>query len=94
MIPDTLSASSEAAILSRVIKPDQPFPAAAARSILRLDFEQRDRERMHELAVKNQDDALTAEERTELQSYLHVGLLLDLLRAKACRSLKDGSLPH
>ncbi len=43
---------------------------------------------MHDLAAKNQADALTPAEEAELRGYLHVGLFLDLLHAKARRSLR------
>lgn len=43
---------------------------------------------MHELAVKNQDDALTPAEKDELESYLRVSYFLDLMHAKARTSLK------
>jgi hypothetical protein len=81
--------NSEAAILSRVIQPDHDgLPAAAARAFLKLEFTADDRRRMHELVVKNQDGDLTATERCELDDYLRVGRLLDLLAAKARLSLK------
>jgi hypothetical protein len=81
--------TNEAAILNRVIKPgENTLSPAGARAILKLDFEESDRERMHELAVKNQEGKLTAQEQAELQGYLHVGLLLDLMRSKARLSLK------
>ena len=44
--------------------------------------------RMHELAEKNQADELTPAEEIELQSYLKVGLFLDLIHARARRSLQ------
>ncbi len=78
----------EAAILARVLRPEQDdLPAAAARALLRLSFDQHDRDRMHELAVKNQADELTDNERRELESYLRVGRVVDLLRARAQLSL-------
>jgi hypothetical protein len=81
--------TATAAILSRVIKPrENNLPLAAARAFLRFDFDADDRQRMHELAVKNQEDALTDDERTELDAYVQVGLFLDLLRAKARHSLR------
>jgi hypothetical protein len=81
--------NGEAAILGRVIQPDRDnLPAAAARALLKFEFTAEDRRRMHELAVKNQDDALTSAERRELDAYLRVGRLLDLLAAKARLSLK------
>jgi hypothetical protein len=78
----------EAAILARVLHPEQgDLPLAAARALLKLSFDSFDRDRMHELAVKNQADALTGDERSELESYRRVGRLLDLLCARARRSL-------
>ena len=56
--------NSEAAILSRVIQLDHDgLSAAAARAFLKLEFTADDQRRMHELAVKNQADDLTAAER-------------------------------
>jgi hypothetical protein len=77
----------DAAILTRLIKPKEKVPQAAARVFLKIDFDERDRERMHELAVKNQNDELTQAEEAELQSYLRLGLFLDLIHAKARGSL-------
>src|SRR5438046_530940 len=74
----------ETAILSRAIQPNkQRLSPAAARALLRIQLDPHDRQRLHELLTKNQADALTADERSELDSYLHVGMLLDLLQAKA-----------
>jgi hypothetical protein len=82
----------EAAILSRVIKPkERTLSQAAARAILQFDFDDDDRQRMHELVVKNQEGELTAEERAELDGYVNVGLILDLMRSKARLSLKRAS---
>jgi hypothetical protein len=89
MTPALTLETSEAAILNRVIKPrESTLTPAGARAILKLDFDPSDRERMHELTVKNQEGTLTAQEQAELKGYLHVGLLLDLMRAKAQLSLK------
>ena len=81
-------ASKEAIILNRLVKPDEKLPQAAARALLRLKFDIEDCSRMHELALKNQANELTVQEEAELQGYLKVGLFLDLLHAKARRSLK------
>jgi hypothetical protein len=78
----------EAVILNRLIKPDAKLRPAAASAFLELDFDDRDRARMHELAVKNQANELTPEEEAELRSYLKVGLFVDLIHAKARRSLQ------
>jgi hypothetical protein len=82
--------SVEAAILDRLIHPDQAdLPSAAAHALLRLRFDQQDLDRIHALMVKNQADALTPDERSELESYLRIGSFLDLLKAKARVSLKQ-----
>jgi hypothetical protein len=82
---------TDAAILERVIEPGRAdLPPAAARALLALDFTPADRERMHQLAVKNQAGRLTAAERRLLDSYRRVGWLLDLLSSKARQSLRRG----
>jgi hypothetical protein len=90
----TQATNNEAAILARVIQANQDDLApAAAKALLKLAFTQQDRERMHELAVKNQDDALTEAERRELDSCRRVGRLLDLLaaHARSCLAKHDRS---
>lgn len=83
------SPPSESAILSRLIRPDEHnLPAAAAEAWLNIRFESRDLDRIHELVTKNQDDALTPAERAEMENYLRVSSFLDLIHAKARRSLK------
>ncbi len=78
----------ETAILTRAIQPNgAKLSASAARALLRIQLDPRDGKRLHELLIKNQDDALTVDERGDLDSYLHVGLLLDLLQAKARAAL-------
>lgn len=79
----------DVAILDRLIRPDRDdLSAAGARDLLKIDFEPGDHERMHKLALKAQDGALTAAEQSELTEYERVGHLLDLLHSKARRSLK------
>lgn len=80
--------NKEAAILARVIQAERDdLSPIAAKALLKLTFTPLDRDRMHELAVKNQDDALSEAEQLELDSYRRVGRLLDLLAARARRSL-------
>jgi hypothetical protein len=79
----------EAAILSRVIRPDKDdLPAEQAKALLRFKFEQSDLDRLHELVVKNQDDDLTPAEKEELEGYLRISAFLDLMHAKARYSLR------
>jgi hypothetical protein len=81
--------STDAAILSRLVRPEQDdLSSEAAEALLRLHFADEDLARIHELVTKNQDDALTTDERAELESYLRISSFLDLMRAKARRSLK------
>jgi hypothetical protein len=86
----SVPASTEAAILSRLIHPERAdLPTEAAKALLRFDFDREDLDRLHELVTKNQDDALTQSDRAELESYLRVSAFLDLVHAKARHSLKD-----
>lgn len=79
----------EAAILSRLIQPERAdLSPEAAQSILKIDFDDQDRARMHELSVKAQGGMLTDAEHAEVESYRRVGRLLDLMRSKARRSLQ------
>jgi hypothetical protein len=85
-------ANNEATIWKRIMEPEKgAFPPEVAESILRLDFAERDRERMHELAAKARDGSLTPEERQEIDSYERVGGFLSLLKVKARRSLQNSS---
>ena len=76
--------NTPAAIWSRVIRPDEnDMTPEAARFFLKLSFDKRDLDRMHELTVKNQEGSISPDEREELGNFRQVGLELDLLRAKA-----------
>jgi len=80
---------SAAAILSRLISTENDIVTpAAAEGWLGIKFEQRELDRMHELAVRNQDGLLTPRERTEMENYRSVGFLLDLMHSKARLILK------
>jgi hypothetical protein len=90
---ETAPASSEVAILSRVIRPDRSnLSAAVARAWLKLDFDPQDQGRMHELALKAQEGVLTANEQGALEAYRRVGRFLDLVHSKARLSLKKRGL--
>ena len=89
-IQQLTGSSTDAAILTRLIHPEKDdLPDEAARALLRLDFDRTDLDRIHELATKNQDDQLSPAERGELESYLRVSSFLDLMHAKARRSLRQ-----
>jgi hypothetical protein len=85
----SISPTSEAAIIARMIHPEKAdLPSNAAQALLTIKFDQTDLDRMHQLAVKNQDDALTPAEKAELENYLRVSYFIDLMHAKARLSLK------
>jgi hypothetical protein len=91
MSPETMAGEkSGTAILSRVLQAHaSSFTPEAARSILLLKFDQIDLDRMNVLAEKNRLGMLREAEQQELQNYLLVGHLLDLLHSKARLALKQ-----
>jgi hypothetical protein len=58
------------------------------RYILDLDFNDRDKARMHELIVRNQGDALDPDEKEELNAFLNANSMLAILQARARRMFK------
>ena len=86
-----ITSSKDAAIISRMIQPEKAdLHKDTAQAVLKLfSLEQNDLDRMHELAVRNQDDALTKAEEAELESYLRVSYFVDPMHAKARLSLKN-----
>lgn len=81
---------AEAGIISRMVHPADPdLPGDAAEAVLKIfRLDPSDQDRLHDLLVRNQDDALTPAEKEELESYLRISLLVDLMHAKARCSLK------
>jgi hypothetical protein len=84
-----MAGSSDIAILRRILEPiGTALSAETAQTLLALVFPPADRERLHALLVKNQAGALTPAEQQEVESYLRVGRVLDLLHSKARQALK------
>ena len=82
--------ASEIAIFGRLIKADEgDLAPELARYILTRGFGEEDQARMRDLAERNQEGALSAEEREELENYVKAGHLLALLHSKARKSLKQ-----
>jgi hypothetical protein len=80
----TATIPSEMEILERVIMQENPDRSGeAARAILRVRFDVSSTKRIRQLLRKNNRGKISAEERIELERYLRVGQLLDLLQAKA-----------
>jgi hypothetical protein len=65
------TSAGEAAIFSRVFADSgRSLTPELARHILTLEFNDDDKARMHELAVKNQEGRISPEELRELDSYI------------------------
>jgi hypothetical protein len=80
---------SEVAILARVFENDEGrLPPDLARYLLSRGFNERDKARMHDLAVRNQNDALSPAEKEELFAYAKAGTLLSILKSRARRALR------
>jgi hypothetical protein len=80
---------NEVTILARVFDDERGLlPRDLARSIVDVDFSERDKARMHDLAVRNQNDALSPSEKEELFGFAKAGTLLSILQSKARRTLK------
>jgi hypothetical protein len=85
---------NEVTILARVLgNGDGPLPPDRARHLLALGFSERDKARMHDLAVRNQAGALSDAEKEELLGYAKAGCLLGILHSKARRALQAGRPP-
>lgn len=79
---------NEVTILARILGNEGgELPAEMARYLLDLKISERDRARMHDLAVRNQGDALSPEEREEMRAYGKATTLLSLLKLRAGRTL-------
>ena len=84
----TNAGENEVTILARILGDgDGRLPPDLARYILDLRLSERDQARMHDLAVRNQDDALSPAEKEELFAYGRAGDLLAILKSKARRTL-------
>jgi len=79
-------------ILEQVIAPDHGhFSSELAQHVLGLKFTDQQVARYETLAYRNQDGALTAEERGELEAFVMANTLLTVLKAKARRSMLQHS---
>lgn len=91
MQPTTLNHAgpNEVTILARVLSNERgQLSPELARHLLAVGFSDGDKERMHDLAVRNQDGALSPSEKKELFAYAKAGTLLSILKSKARRALR------
>lgn len=88
-MPPTEMPSHDAAILTRLVGPDDHLlPPAAAKGILALAFSQADKERMEVLAGMAREGKLTSGENSEVEAYSRINSLLGILKSKARRALR------
>ncbi len=81
--------NSEAAIFARLWDTrENGLSPELARHVLRLQFSDEDKARMHELSLKNQKGKLSSHEQEELDNFIKVGDLVAILQSKARKLLK------
>ncbi len=78
---------SEVAILARVLAMKMGLYLFPWLYLLNREFSDSDKARMHVLAVRNQEDALSADELEELDAYAKAGTMLSILKSRARRAL-------
>jgi hypothetical protein len=82
-------ANSEAAILSRTIRPEEgDLSTDAAKSLLNLSLPESDQHRAQDLSARANEGVLTKPEEVEIENYRAVGRLLELMKSKARLSLQ------
>ena len=87
MIATERRVPSRASILERVLTPDKPLSAAAAKAILALGFPDADKNRLKELAGKARAGTLSAEEQEEVEVYGSVGNLISILKIQVRKAM-------
>ena len=85
----TRGSENEVTILARILLGNEngQLPKDIARCVLDLNISERDKARMHDLAVRNQDDDLTPAEKEEMFAFGKAATLLFILKSKARRTL-------
>ncbi len=92
LMPSHAVETFDTAILTRAISPArQSISREIAEQILEWDFPPEDQERMAELSAKARAGALNAEEETEIDSYVRVGHIVNLMQAKARLAIKQAA---
>src|ERR1035438_791369 len=82
--------NTEAAILARIIQSEErELTAEVARYLLSMKLPSSDEGRVQELSAKARSGSLTDSETQELDSYLHIGILLGVMQSKARRLLQS-----
>jgi hypothetical protein len=74
-------------IWDRITRSQGPLSPAAARALLKLQFDERDRRRMRDLVAKSRTGELTPDDQLEADTYEQLGCLLDIIHSKARQAL-------
>jgi hypothetical protein len=83
---------SDVEILARLLgNGNGRMPRPIARYVLHLEFTSEEKARMHDLAVRNQADALSPQEKEEMFAYARAGTILSILCSRARQALKAQS---
>lgn len=86
------SVATELEILSDVISPlEGTLSPDVACAILQWKFSTKQIERMNRLGERNRNGAITPDEREELERFIRVGGLINLVQAKARVSLQQAN---
>lgn len=92
MSSQVLTPNTEAAILARIIQSeDREITSEVASYLLSMKLPSIDEKRVNDLSAKARSGSLTEAETQELDSYLHVGMLLGVMQSRARRLLKRAS---
>lgn len=84
MSSQLVTGNTEAAILARIIQSEaQELTPDVARYLLSMKLPTADEERVDQLSAKARSGLLTEDELQELNSYLHIGVLLGVMQSKA-----------
>jgi hypothetical protein len=82
------ASEKEVTILARIFgNGDGKLPAELARPLLDLQVSDADKARMQELVERNQEDALSPDEKEEMIAFAKATSLLGILKSKARRTL-------
>ena len=91
MLP--MVANIESSIWERVVEPSwDDLSHEAASALLQLRFQQRDTDRMNELAALASEGRLTEQQKLELEAYTRIGRMVAAFQSKArlaLRQMKD-----
>jgi hypothetical protein len=93
LMPSTAVETFDTAILARAISPERrPLQREIAQEILEWDFPPEDKKRMAELSAKARAGELSADEEAQIDSYVRVGHIINLMQAKARLAIKRAAL--